>query len=216
MTAPEIKICGLTLRSDAALAAASGATYGGAILAVGGKRTITADAAADLFRELPLRRVGVFVDGGVDAVRGAAETAGLDVLQLHGEETPETARALRQSGTWAVWKAIRLRDPQDLARAVDDYGADVDGLLIDGWSPDAPGGTGTRFDWEALAERRAGVPDSVALIVAGGLNPANVARAVALLRPAVVDVSSGVERSPGVKDPAAIPAFIAAARGLSL
>lgn len=214
MSAPEIKICGLTRRRDAELAASSGARYGGAILAPGRKRSITAEAAADLFLDLPLRRVGVFVDAGVDATRRAAGIAGLHVLQLHGTETPADARELREGGSWVVWKAVNLRDPDDLARAVDAYGAEVDGLLVDGWSPDAPGGTGTSFDWDALASRRAGVPDTLPLIVAGGLNPGNVGRAVALLRPAVVDVSSGVELSPGVKDAAAIPAFIAAARGL--
>jgi len=211
MSVPEVKICGLTRRMDAELAAASGARYGGAILAPGGKRSITAEAAADLFQDLPLRRVGVFVDADPAAVRLAAETAGLDVLQLHGSESAEDARELRAAGPWKVWKAIRLRDPDDLTRAVDEYAADVDGLLLDGWSPDAPGGTGTSFDWDALASRRADVPDTLRLIVAGGLNPGNVGRAVSLLRPAVVDVSSGVELSPGVKDAAAIPAFIAAA-----
>jgi phosphoribosylanthranilate isomerase len=134
------------------------------------------------------------------------------VVQLHGAESPEIAAALREGG-WTVWKAIRLREPEELARAVDEYGAAVDGLLLEGWSPVAPGGTGTSFDWEALAARREEMPDSISLILAGGLNPGNVARAASLLRPAVVDVSTGVEHSPGLKDPAAVAAFVAAARG---
>ena len=96
---------------------------------------------------------------------------------------------------------------------MDDYADAIDGLHVEGWSPLAPGGTGTSFDWDALAARRGRIPGSLSLIVAGGLGPDNVARAAALLRPAVVDVSSGVELSPGVKDPAALTAFIAAARG---
>jgi phosphoribosylanthranilate isomerase len=213
MSAPLVKICGLTRRSDAERAAEAGASYGGAILASGNKRSITPEAASALFAELPLLRVGVFVDATIDEMRRAARTARLDVLQLHGSETAAVATALREAGGWRIWKAIRLRDPDELARAVDDYAHAVDGLHIEGWSPLAAGGTGTSFDWDALAMRRELVPDSLPLVVAGGLNPDNVARASALLRPAVVDVSSGVELSPGVKDPAAVTAFVAAARG---
>ncbi|MBW3628823.1 MAG: phosphoribosylanthranilate isomerase [Gemmatimonadetes bacterium] len=215
ISAPTIKICGLTRRSDAELAAAAGADYGGAILAPNGKRSITAEAAAEIFADLPLNRVGVFVDASVEETSRAARAARLDVLQLHGQETAETIRALRSAGSWVIWKAIRLRDPDDLTRALERFDGIVDGLLIDGWSPVAPGGTGTSFDWDALASTRAHIPDTLPLILAGGLNSGNVARAIALLRPSVVDVSSGVELSPGVKDPAAVPAFIAAARGLS-
>ena len=214
MSTPRVKICGLTRRSEAEGAASSGAAYGGVILAGGWKRSVAPETAAELFDGLPLLlRVGVFVDAPIEEMRRAAETVRLDVLQLHGSESPETVAALRESGSWAIWKAIRLRDPEELARAVDEYAGVVDGLHLDGWSPDAPGGTGTSFDWDGLAARRESVPDSIDLIVAGGLNPSNVARAAALLRPTVVDVSSGVELSPGVKDPAAVAAFVVAARG---
>ena len=212
MLSPLVKICGLTRRADAERAAESGATYGGAILAPGGKRTITAAAAAGIFAGLPLLRVGVFVDATFEEIRRAAETAALDVLQLHGSESPGTAALLRDAG-WTVWKAIRLREPAELTRALSDYAGAVDGLHVDGYSPLAHGGTGTSFDWEALAARRDEVPDSLTFVVSGGLSPDNVARASALLRPGVVDVSTGVELSPGVKDPAAVAAFVAAARG---
>ena len=215
ISAPTVKICGLTRRSDAALAAEAGAHYGGAILAPGGKRSISTERAAEIFADLPLVRVGVFVDAGVAECSRDARAARLDVVQLHGEETSETVRALRAAGPWVIWKALRLRDPEDLTRALDQFGHLVDGLLIDAWSPTAPGGTGISFDWDALAATRAQVPQTLPLIVAGGLNAGNVARAIALLRPSVVDVSSGVELSPGLKDPAAVAAFIAAARGLS-
>ena len=132
MSTPLVKICGLTRRRDADLAAASGADYGGVILAAGGKRSVTAAIAADLFRDLPLRRVGVFVDATVDEIRRAAEAARLEVIQLHGSESAEMARALREAGPWTVWKAIRLRDPDQLVRAVEEYGAEVDALHIDG------------------------------------------------------------------------------------
>ena len=213
MSTPRVKICGLTRRADAERAAASGADYGGAILAPGNRRSVTPEAAAALFAELPLLRVGVFVDATIEEMCRAAEIARLDVLQLHGSEPAAVAVALREAGGWTIWKAIRLRDPDELARGVDDYADAVDGLHVEGWSPLAAGGTGTSFDWEALAARRELVPDALAFVVAGGLNPDNVARASALLRPAVLDVSSGVEISPGVKDPAAITAFVAAVRG---
>jgi phosphoribosylanthranilate isomerase len=213
MSTPLIKFCGLTRRSDAELAAEAGAAYGGAILAPGGKRSITPEAAAVLFADLALTRVGVFVDASVDEMRRAAETARLDVLQLHGSESPAVAATLREEGGWTVWKAVRLRDPDELARALADYAGAVDGLHVEGWSPLAPGGTGTSFDWDALAARRELIPGSLSFVVAGGLTPDNVARAAALLRPDVLDVSSGVELSPGVKDPAAIRAFVAAVRG---
>ena len=212
MFSPLVKICGLTRRGDAERAAESGASYGGAILAPGGKRTITVAAAAALFAELPLLRVGVFVDATVEEMLRAAETVRLDVIQLHGSERAATAASLRDRGC-TVWKAIRLRDPSQLADAVDEFDGAVDGLHVDGYSPLAPGGTGTSFDWDALAARLDRLPDSLPLIVSGGLTPENVARAVATLHPAVVDVSTGVETSPGVKDPAAVAAFVAAVRG---
>lgn len=213
MFPPDVKICGLMRRSDAEAAAAAGARYGGVILASGGKRSVAVAAAGALFSGLPLAPVGVFVDASADAVAEAAGVAGLRVVQLHGSEPVATARALRADGRWAVWKAVRVRDADSLARAAEEYADEVDALLLDGWSPNAPGGTGTRFDWDALAARRAELPDTLAVVVAGGLDPENVARAIEALRPRVVDVSSGVESAPGVKDPAAISAFIAAARG---
>jgi phosphoribosylanthranilate isomerase len=216
MSGPSVKFCGLTRRSDAALAASLGAAYGGVILAPGGKRSITPAAAAGLFRDLPLARVGVFVDAGPDGVRRAADEAGLDVLQLHGAEPPSEVAALRAEGRWKVWKAVRPRSAAELRDALDRYRSDADALLLDGWSASAAGGTGARFPWEEISAYRDEIPDSLALVVAGGLTPGNVERAIALLRPAVVDVSSGVESAPGVKDPAAMPAFLEAVHRAAL
>lgn len=212
MTAVQVKICGLMRRPDAELAAASGAHYGGVILAPGGRRSISPAAAASLFDGLPLRRVGVFVDADADALRRAGEQASLHVLQLHGAENPEQAAALRQDGRWEVWKALRPRTAAEFLAEVGRFAGAVDGILLDGWSAAAPGGTGARFPWEVIAEHRAEFPGQLRLIVAGGLSPANVAAAVQLLRPEVVDVSSGVEHSPGEKSPEAVSAFVAAVR----
>jgi phosphoribosylanthranilate isomerase len=216
MSVPAVKFCGLTRRVDARLAASLGAAYGGVILAPGGKRSITPVAAAELFADLALARVGVFVDAGLDEVRRAAEVAGLHVLQLHGAEPPSELAALRAEGRWKVWKAVRPRSAAELLDAVDFYRADADALLLDGWSASAPGGVGARFPWEEIAECRDEIPGTLDLVVAGGLTPGNVERAITLLRPAVVDVSSGVESAPGVKDSAAMPAFLEAVHRAAL
>lgn len=209
------KICGLRRREDAEAVAAAGARYAGVVLAPGGKRTVSPGEAAATLAGLPLRRVGVFVDAPCEEVARAAAVARLEVIQLHGDEPPEAVQALRAGG-WEVWKAIRPRGAADFRDAVELYAGVADGLLLDGWSAQAAGGTGSRFPWEEVAPLRYLVPEGILLIVAGGLDASNVARAISLLDPDVVDVSSGVERAPGVKDSAAVHAFVAAARGRPL
>jgi phosphoribosylanthranilate isomerase len=211
---PEVKVCGLMRREDAELAVDAGAAYLGAILAPGYKRTVTAEAASAIFRDLPARRVGVFVDAPREELLRAAEAAGLHVLQLHGDESPELAAEMRAAG-FTVWKAVRPRTGEEFAEAVARYASAVDALLVDGFNPAAAGGTGTAFPWYEVAARRAGLPDGVAMVAAGGLNPGNVAEAARVLRPDVVDVSSGVERALGEKDPDAVRGFVAAVRAIS-
>lgn len=211
MSAPRVKICGLTRRPDAEAAVAAGADFLGVILAPGGKRTVTPEHAGSVLAALPATRVGVFVDAPAGELEEAAVTARLDVIQLHGDETPETAGRLREAG-WTVWKALRPRDGAEFAAGVARWAGAVDALLLDGWSPHAMGGTGERFPWPEVAALRGRVPEGLALVVAGGLRPENVAEAAALLRPDVVDVSSGVETAPGIKDVDAVRAFVAAAR----
>lgn len=210
MTAVQVKVCGLTRRPDAELAAASGAHYGGVILAPGGRRSIEPAAAAALFDGLPLRRVGVFVDADASELRRDADRVGLDVIQLHGAETPELASHLRKETGVEVWKALRPRDADELLAGVERYAGAVDGLLLDGWSADAPGGTGARFPWSEVGAHRDRIGAEIRFVVAGGLTPTNVAEAIAILRPDVVDVSSGVESSPGIKSATAVPAFLTA------
>jgi len=210
---PAVKVCGLTLAGDAAMALDAGARYLGVILAPGGKRTVTPEAAAVIFGGLAARHVGVFVNATATELRHAAAVAGLHVLQLHGDEPPELAAELRGEG-YTVWKAVRPRDGDEFSAAVVRYTGAVDALLLDGYSPDARGGTGTSFPWHQVAERLSALPPGLALVAAGGLRPENVAEAAAILRPAIVDVSSGVETAPGVKDPAAVRAFVAAVRAL--
>ncbi|HEV2150635.1 MAG TPA: phosphoribosylanthranilate isomerase, partial [Longimicrobiaceae bacterium] len=207
-----LKVCGITRRADAEAAAAEGAAYLGVVLAPGGKRTVGAEAAGELLAGLGVLRVGVFVDAGAEELRRAGEAAGLDVLQLHGDEPPELLRELRAEGRWRVWKALRPRAGDEFRSGVERYAADADALLLDGFSPGAHGGTGVRFPWEEVAALRGLLPDGVPLVAAGGMRAENVARAVALLRPDVVDVSSGVESAPGIKDPRALREFAAALR----
>jgi phosphoribosylanthranilate isomerase len=158
-------------------------------------------------------RVGVFVDSAPDRVVRWARRLRLDVLQLHGEEAVEDVRALRREGDWSIWKSVRLRLADDLARASGRYSEWVDGLLVEGWTPVAGGGTGARFPWASAASARLELPGHVRFIAAGGLRPDNVGELIDLLAPDVVDVSSGVEASLGVKSREAMRAFVRAARG---
>lgn len=212
MAEVQVKICGLTRRSDAEAAVQAGASYLGAVLARRSPRRVSPWEAAALGRGLDAGLVCVFVDSRVSEVIGAATAAGARVLQLHGKERPEEVAALKESGSWRVWKAVRLREPAELLRAVERYGGIVDGILVEGWHPRLEGGVGARFAWERVAELRDAVPPGLDLIVAGGLDPGNVVEAIELLRPQVVDVSSGVESAPGRKDPELVRRFVAAAR----
>ncbi|HEX5868990.1 MAG TPA: phosphoribosylanthranilate isomerase [Longimicrobium sp.] len=207
----EVKVCGLMHHEDALVAAEAGARWLGVILAPGFSRSVTADDARIILRGLPARRVGVFVDADELMLHTVAEAAGVDVLQLHGDETPELAGRMRAAG-WEVWKAVRARDADDFSAAVARYAGSVDALLVDGYRAGAHGGVGASFPWDAVAARRGELPGGVRLIAAGGLRPGNVAQAVRILRPHGVDVSSGVESAPGRKDPQAVREFVRAAQ----
>lgn len=207
-----VKICGVCRPEDAALAAAAGALYVGVILAPGRKRTRTLDEAAGILAAAgAARRVGVFVDAAPAEVLTAARRLGLDAVQLHGDEPPEVAAAVRAGGC-EVWKAVRPRTRDDFLAGVRTYEEVVDALLIDGWSPLDVGGTGTRFPWSEVAAARRALAGGTRLVAAGGLGPDNVAEAIATLDPDIVDVSSGVERTPGVKDAGRVRSFLSAVR----
>ena len=148
-----------------------------------------------------METVGVFVDESVDRVRRIADSCRLDVVQLHGDETPAYCRRIPRK----VVKAIRVEDKNSL-RQMASY--NVNGFLLDSHSEQQHGGTGKTFDW-SLAEQ---AKESGPVILAGGLNPDNVAEAVRRVRPYAVDVCSGVEKTPGTKDPVRLQAFIDAVR----
>jgi phosphoribosylanthranilate isomerase len=207
MSATKIKICGVTRPHDAAGIATAGADFIGVNFWAKSKRRVTpteAVAIADAVRAArPIPVVGVFVDLPIDEVIGIAQIARLDMLQLHGDESPADARELAMATGLPVWKAIAAAP--DLALGV----WDVDAILLDTPSPDK-GGTGMTFDWGLAAAAR--VRHDGKLVLAGGLAPGNVAAAIAAVHPWAVDVASGVESAPGIKDPAKVAAFIAAVR----
>ena len=200
----QVKICGLTNREDAAAAVEAGADLVGFIFAAESPRRLTVDAAAEIAREIPphIVKVGVFVNPPTDLVRRAIPGCGLGLLQFHGEEAPEFCT---QFGVKSM-KAFRVRGEQSL-RALPAYATDA--WLLDAYSENQAGGTGQTFNWDlAVAAKEHGKP----IFLAGGLTPANVAEAVRRVRPFAVDVSSGVEISPGRKDHAKVAAFIATAK----
>jgi phosphoribosylanthranilate isomerase len=208
--AVRIKIGGLTRAADAVAAEAAGAFYGGVILAPGSPRTLDPAVVPAIFAPTHLARCGVFVNESLGRITEIAQRLALDVIQLHGDETTDLVAAVREATGAEVWKAIRPRTGDDFAGETDRYRAVADGLLLDGWSAAARGGTGVTFPWREVARHRGRVDPSLRLVVAGGLTPENVAEVIALLSPDVVDVSSGVERSPGVKNADSIRRFAAA------
>jgi phosphoribosylanthranilate isomerase len=204
-----VKICGITRPEDAVLAADLGAWALGFILWPGSARACDAGVAAGIAR-LVRRRVelvGVFVNPALDEVARAADTIGLTHLQLHGDEGPQFCAAVAQRTGCRVIKGVRVRSGADLRDA---ERFRVDYHLLDAGAPGLRGGTGTTWDWGLAASRRSAVP----LILSGGLTPENVAEGLATVRPWAVDVASGTEAEPGVKDPARLEAFLAAAGGV--
>lgn len=196
-----VKICGTTSEEDALLAVAMGANAVGFIFAPS-PRQVTAQRAADIVKRLPredVLTVGVFRDDAPQRVLEVAHAAGLQAVQLHGREPVDEVRWLRERLPMVI-KAFPAGDPR-VARA-DDYGADV--VLLDSPNP----GSGEVFDWAMVGD----LPQGQRLLLAGGLHPGNVGTAVRRARPWGVDVTSGVEASPGVKDPMRLKAFVAAAR----
>ena len=201
-----VKICGITRLEDAELAAELGAWALGFILWPGSERACDPAMAAAIARRMRRRvdLVGVFVNASLDAVAGTAEALGLTHVQLHGDEGPQFCTAVGQRTGCRVIKALSVRSGADL-RDAERYR--VEFHLLDTGAPGRRGGTGRTWDWGLLDGRRSTVP----LILSGGLDPGNVAAGIAAASPWAVDVASGVEASPGVKDPARLEAFLAAA-----
>jgi phosphoribosylanthranilate isomerase len=206
-----VKICGLVRNADARVADEVGADYLGVVLSAGFGRSVAPERAASVLEGTSAARVAVLVDEA--PARAATLARGIDaaVLQLHGSERPEEVVELRERGEWGLWKAVRAATADDVRRAVDRFGAIVDGLLVEGKRDGVVGGGGVRLALDPAAVRDA-VPSALAFVLAGGLTPEGVEDAVARFRPDVVDVSSGVERAVGEKDPARVAAFVRSAK----
>ena len=201
----KVKICGVTSVGDARAAVAAGADAVGLMFYARSPRYISMEVAREIAQTLPppVLRVGVFVDPSPDDVFEAIQFCGLTLLQFHGAETDQFCQ---QFGIMTM-KAFRVRNAESLT-PLSSFGADA--FLLDSYVAEKPGGTGETFNWDLAVEaKRIGRP----IFLAGGLTPENVAGAIRAVRPFGVDVSSGVEISPGRKDPEKIRAFIAAARG---
>ena len=207
-----IKICGLRTPQDVAAAVACGADDIGLVFFERSPRNLTLDEAAELALTVPLgiRKVGLVVDAGDATLDDLVARVPLDMLQLHGSETPERCAEIRDRTGLQVMKAIGIGSADDLNR-IALYTAVCEQVLIDAKAPketDLPGGNGRTFDWSLLQ----GVSISVPWLLAGGLRPSNVADAIRATNAPGVDVSSGVERRAGEKDPDAIRDFCEAVR----
>lgn len=200
----KVKICGITNIADARAAADAKADMIGFMFYEGSKRHITVETAELISRQLrpDLLRVGVFVNPTEELVATAIQRCGLGLLQFHGQETPGFCR---QFGVMSM-KAFRIQDASSL-ESIPEY--DTDAYLLDSYVPGQAGGTGEKFNWALAAEAaRFGRP----IFLAGGLTPQNVAQAIQSAAPFAVDVSSGVEITPGNKDHKKIREFIDAAK----
>lgn len=194
-----VKICGITNAKDAKAAVESGADALGFIFYGKSPRFIEPKKAAEIIKALPpfVTAVGVFVDETLEGIKKAVSESGATCVQLHGVETPEFCDSVGGS----VIKAFRIKGPEDLD-TIRRYRAGA--YLLDAFKAGVPGGTGKTFDWEiALEAKKLG-----RIILSGGLNPGNVLDAVRHVNPYAVDVSSGVEKSPGIKDPGLVRKFI--------
>lgn len=208
-----VKFCGMTRAEDAREAARIGAAYVGAIFA-GGPRNVTPEHARSVFGAASggPAAVGVFGADAVEDIAAAATTAGVEVIQLHGDPRAADVRAVRSRFGGRVWAVVRA-DGSVLPEWAEELFHEADAVLLDAHVRGRLGGTGVTLAWGALADSVAAVRGRTPVVLAGGLNPGNVAEAIRLLAPDVVDVSSGVETAPGIKDHAKMREFFNAAQG---
>ncbi|MGB7655641.1 MAG: phosphoribosylanthranilate isomerase [Novosphingobium sp.] len=211
MPAPKIKLCGLNDAAAIDAAVAARADYLGFNFYPPSPRYVGLEAAHQLGKQAAgqIVRVGVFVNASDATIREAVDAAGLEVIQLHGSETPQDAARLRNLLHREVWKVLSVSSAADVTRA-DAFQDAADLILFDAKTPKGtlPGGMGLRFDWQLLSAYRGAVRWGLA----GGLTPDNVGEAARRTGAPLVDTASGIESAPGVKDPALIAAFCAAAR----
>lgn len=194
-----IKICGLTRKQDVQVAVTNGADALGFVLYEPSPRSVTAEQAAELIKLVPafVTTVALFVDESAQEIHRALTICQFDLLQFHGDESPEFCRQFNRP----YMKAIRVRSANDIDLAVQRY-SDAKALLLDAYVENLPGGTGQAFDWRLIPKL------SIPWVLAGGLNENNVAGAINQVHPYAVDISGGVEASKGIKDSQKIQEFI--------
>ncbi len=204
MTHTRIKICGITRPEDALTSVEYGADAIGLVFYANSPRGVSIAQAKKIVAAVPpfVAIVALFVNESAAVINEVLESLAVDVIQFHGDESAEFCQQFKRP----FIKAVRVRPGLDLAAVCRGYAA-ARGILLDAWQEGVPGGTGKSFDWQ-LAPTELPLP----IVLAGGLNSENVAAAIGLLHPAAVDVSGGVELSPGIKDAAKIKTFIAAVR----
>ncbi len=212
----DAKICGLNDAGTLAMAVDAGAALVGFNFYPPSPRAVTAEAAAQLAATLPpgIKKVGLFVDPSDDDIATVLGRVDLDIIQLHGSESPARVAEIRRGFGRPVMKAVKIASRADLAET-EAYDDAADMLLLDAKAPNdladaLPGGNGLTFDWNLIRDRRWRLP----WMLAGGLDDRNVAEAVRISGADIVDVSSGVESAPGSKDPALIKAFLDAVKRL--
>ena len=205
-----VKICGLTRADEAAATISAGADAIGINFWPSSKRFVALEKALPWLREFAgsVPRVAVTVNASDEELRRIFDSGAIDWIQLHGDEGPERVASLAREGL-PVFKAMGIRDAAMLELAAA-FASPT--LLLDAYAPGAYGGSGETMDWALGAEAVSRFPERQ-IVLAGGLTPENVGEAVRQVRPAAVDVASGVESSPGRKDPAKVRAFLAAAKG---
>jgi len=191
---PRLKICGITRAEDALLAVSLGVHALGFVFYKKSPRYISPERVSEIIIEIPpfVQTVGVFVNETMEKIKNIASFCGLNLIQLHGEESPLFCEKL----SLACIKAFRIKDETSLKNMVA-YKGKVRGFLVDTYKKEQPGGTGESFDWElAIKAKIYNVP----IILAGGLNPNNIKRAAETIQPYALDVNSGIEKAPGIKD----------------
>lgn len=213
MAKTKVKICGLNTEAAMQAALAGGADYVGLVFFPPSPRHVSPATAATLAAMARGRAkiVALMVDPDDALIETVIASADPDMLQLHGEETPERVRDIRRRWGKPVMKAVPVASGED-AKAALAYRDAADFILFDARAPrdsTRPGGNGAPFDWRALL----GIKDQIAFMLSGGLTPDNVVEAIRITGASIVDVSSGVERRPGEKDPALIGRFLQAAKG---
>ena len=209
------KVCGVMSPPDAGVVASAGTDYMGVILSPGFSRSVPLERAEAIYSASPAKRVGVFVDADPRHVAAAARELALDIVQLSGSEPPGAVAQVAAAGPWCVWKTVHAKTGVSIAESAGPYAGVADGILLDAWDPARPGGTGRTFSWAGVDREVREAIGSATFIAAGGMTPENAGAAVAALSPDVLDVSSGVESTPGAKDPDRVRAFVDAVRGAS-